>query len=829
MFNLQKMEFEMRYFKLFFVLILSASTVFAHNVKRVSGNILFENGEPATGVAVFLEGSVHYTNSDLTDGTFRLNLDSEKGTILVYHKDYDISRIPVKSGSKNIEIVLSKKVIKDPIVALDSEIPLVPTKPNIIPKVDTTIKKYGTLKGKVLDEAGKGLRGASVFIEGTQKGAAVREDDGSYIISGITIGEYSVRYSFTGKSSIHKRIKLNEGENIISAAILRDASVQTIALVMSDPRETVNHTAQGSVDKRINEETIHTAREGLGGVIIPLSPSVLSSGSDISIRGGRDSETDVRVDGMSVGNAFTSGLGNNSQDVIVSAKRELVNHTKQGSMAVITNDDDSSDDVDISGFVDKNYITEDRTHPDSKTLSSHEGSNSEVIYSAGKLTAGEVNDFSKWVMWNDISENELSYYKNIWKMFPKERYTLQISNEHYLPVYGAKISLVENDYVIWSSTSDNTGKAELWRKPFTNRSASTGNLYIEIDYKGEIYYIDSPKQFSEGINFFKIKTGLLKPANVDIAFVVDATSSMDDEINFLKSDMVSVINSIQDTLPDIKINLATVFYRDTFSVEYITRHIDFSSDIKKIENFIMEQEANSDGNHDFPEAVHSGLEVAINQLSWRKDAIAKIIYLVLDASPYTRPYVVARLQELTLKASEMGIRIIPVACSGIEKDGEYFLRSLALLTNGTYTFLTDDSGIGNPHIEPTTDEYKVETLRDILIRLTYQNAYYPENAPMPNPNAEKGSEISISDKENNDLDKIKYYPNPTYGVINIELDGEADELFIADMSGKIIFRINPNGQKNFTVNLAEYPSGAYLIMYQYAQDKWKKGQIMLMH
>ena len=193
MFNLQKMEFEMRYFNIFFVLILSASTVFAHNVQRISGKILFENGEPATGVAVFLEGSVHYTNSDLTDGTFRLNLDSEKGTILVYHKDYDISRIPVESGSKNIEIVLSKKVINDPIVAVDSEIPMVPTKPNIVPKVDTTIKKYGTLKGKVLDEDGKGLRGASVFIEGTQKGAAVREDDGSYIISGITIGEYSVR------------------------------------------------------------------------------------------------------------------------------------------------------------------------------------------------------------------------------------------------------------------------------------------------------------------------------------------------------------------------------------------------------------------------------------------------------------------------------------------------------------------------------------------------------------------------------------------------------------------------------------------------------------
>ncbi|MEF9479208.1 hypothetical protein OWR28_17025 [Chryseobacterium sp. 1B4] len=54
------------------------------------------------------------------------------------------------------------------------------------------------------------------------------------------------------------------------------------------------------------------------------------------------------------------------------------------------------------------------------------------------------------------------------------------------------------------------------------------------------------------------------------------------------------------------------------------------------------------------------------------------------------------------------------------------MRTFALLTNGTYTFLTDDSGIGNSHIKPTIDSYEVEKLNDLLLRLILQRAVFPE-------------------------------------------------------------------------------------------------------
>ena len=68
-------------------------------------------------------------------------------------------------------------------------------------------------------------------------------------------------------------------------------------------------------------------------------------------------------------------------------------------------------------------------------------------------------------------------------------------------------------------------------------------------------------------------------------------------------------------------------------------------------------------------------------------------------------------------AAEKGIRIIPVSASGIDRETEFLMRILAIASNGTYTFITDHSGIGNEHLEPTVGEYEVEFLNDLIVRL----------------------------------------------------------------------------------------------------------------
>lgn len=93
------------------------------------------------------------------------------------------------------------------------------------------------------------------------------------------------------------------------------------------------------------------------------------------------------------------------------------------------------------------------------------------------------------------------------------------------------------------------------------------------------------------------------------------------------------------------------------------------------------------------------------------------MFLLLDAPPHLTQENVSLIKNQIKKAQEKGIKIIPIVASGADKNVEFLMRFFSLSTNGTYVFLTDDSGIGNPHIKPTTPEYKVEKLNDLIVRL----------------------------------------------------------------------------------------------------------------
>lgn len=149
----------------------------------------------------------------------------------------------------------------------------------------------------------------------------------------------------------------------------------------------------------------------------------------------------------------------------------------------------------------------------------------------------------------------------------------------------------------------------------------------------------------------------------------------------------------------------------------------------------------AEGGGDYPEAVHTALDNAINGHEWREDAV-KICFLVLDAPPHSESEVQGINKEIlgsVEKAAELGIKMIPVASSGVDTETEVILRSFAVMTGGTYLFLTDDSGIGGSHLEPTVGEYTVEPLNECMIRvvcefcgLPYQaqTVYEPSDPPV---------------------------------------------------------------------------------------------------
>jgi hypothetical protein len=75
--------------------------------------------------------------------------------------------------------------------------------------------------------------------------------------------------------------------------------------------------------------------------------------------------------------------------------------------------------------------------------------------------------------------------------------------------------------------------------------------------------------------------------------------------------------------------------------------------------------------------------------------------------------------------------------------------------------------------------------------------------------------------------KWKYYPNPNQGILFIELSASIKELFIADITGKIIYRIENSNMQMLTIDLSHLPNGWYFIKYEYAPDKWLNGKFIL--
>jgi len=465
---------------------------------------------------------------------------------------------------------------------------------------------------------------------------------------------------------------------------------------------------------------------------------------------------------------------------------------------------------------------------------------SNKYYKPGQLTAGEINDFSKWKLWKDISENALSEYRESWGIIPEKRYCVQVMNENGFPVVGGRVLLLDTqNNPVRSAVTDNTGKAELWPGLFLSDSMYHSKFGIRVEHKGIIKQIKKPKEFSKGINTVTLTTGCEVSNKVDILFTVDATGSMGDEIEYLKSELQDIIEKFSSQHADLAIRLGAVFYRDRGDA-YVTKKSELSDNIGQPCDFIKRQSAGGGG--DFPEAVDDALEMSVNDIAWAADARAKIMFLVLDAPPHSHPENLEKVRRTVSIAAEKGIRIIPVTASGIDKSTEYLMRAIALATNGTYVFLTDDSGIGGKHIKPTIDDYKVELLNQLILRLLEQYTFVetciqPEadividsagvvvdsiNTPV-NPDGKFDPGFPGSGKANR---WIRAFPNPTTGPVTIDHNRKIEEIFVVDISGKILMRLAGEEQKKIRIDLGNFPNGLYFFRFADV-DHWEYAKIVV--
>jgi hypothetical protein len=255
----------------------------------------------------------------------------------------------------------------------------------------------------------------------------------------------------------------------------------------------------------------------------------------------------------------------------------------------------------------------------------------------------------------------------------------------------------------------------------------------------------------------------------------------------------------------------------------LTRKSSLSTNVNKTLDFLRKQSAGGGG--DYPEAVDVALRESIISEDWDNDALARILFIVLDAPSHTNPENIALLESQRRLAAERGVRIVPIACSDIKKDGEYLMRTFALATNGTYLFLTDDSGVGNAHIKPSTDKYEVEKLNDAIVRMIKQYTQMPDcdnpqwadqnkneepsDKFVPNPYDEemkKGNEKVIVS------DIIKIYPNPCSDILKVEIKkSEVKDIYLVDMTGKTLYGVHSPTQNIIDFDVSTLSTGIYFV------------------
>jgi von Willebrand factor type A domain len=345
----------------------------------------------------------------------------------------------------------------------------------------------------------------------------------------------------------------------------------------------------------------------------------------------------------------------------------------------------------------------------------------------GQLTAGEWNDLGHWDFFLNMLQQTATDGTPIqgqtrlwgaaqtrWGLFPTGRIPVTVTSGG-APAINVPVELRDQQgNVLWQAVTDNHGSAQLFAGmfapaagPFSVRAGTSSPVSVGV-----------PAVPAGAAPIAVSLPGAAAPAPaLDLMFLVDTTGSMGDELKYIQSELEDVVTRVKAKLPaETTMRLSVNFYKDLRD-EYVVRAYPFTTDLAATVNAIALQSAG--GGDDTPEAVDHALQVAVDEHDWNAAATARLMIMVLDAPPHDDVSTMGRVRDAVAAAAAKGIQIIPVGASGIDKSTELLLRFFAIATGGSYAFLTDDSGIGNPHLDPspTIGPFDVELLNDLLVRV----------------------------------------------------------------------------------------------------------------
>lgn len=168
---------------------------------------------------------------------------------------------------------------------------------------------------------------------------------------------------------------------------------------------------------------------------------------------------------------------------------------------------------------------------------------------------------------------------------------------------------------------------------------------------------------------------------IEIAFVIDSTGSMNDEIDVVKSRINAILNKTLNASPRPIVRIAVIDYKDEDD-EYVNRVFPFTQDMTALRKHVQSLQASGGG--DYPEQITVSLLKALNELDWSKRGASKMIFLIGDA-PSHKPELITEIIKL---ANKKHVSIYTIACSGLDAAGIELFKNLSKQTNAVFSFLS---------------------------------------------------------------------------------------------------------------------------------------------
>lgn len=337
-----------------------------------------------------------------------------------------------------------------------------------------------------------------------------------------------------------------------------------------------------------------------------------------------------------------------------------------------------------------------------------------------QLTAGEVDDNAQW-------DDYLLYLRDyagpaIIPVDVSERHQIIVTDSQGNPVLGAQLVIEANGQPVTTLRTHSNGRSFFFPRVYALQ-AETYNVQVIVN--GSTQTLTIPANTSQR-EWVVAHPAANQPAlaQLDVLFLIDTTGSMSDEIAQL-TDNINAIAAQIDALPsqpDVQFGMVT--YRDRGDV-YLTSLFDFTTDVAAFANALAQ--VNADGGGDYPEDLNEALSQAVHIPEWRVENTVSLIFLVADAPPHLDYGQQNHYAVEMLAAAESGIKIYPIASSGLDAQGEYVFRQLAQVTNGRFIFLTygtEGPGTTGSETTMTVDEYTVSALDDLIVQIIEEELSY---------------------------------------------------------------------------------------------------------